>query len=87
MSTAAQRAAELRALADQHEAIGGLEETHEAALDAYRADPSEENKTAYAAASMALRDARQEARGSGVMVASSEPGSVTIGAATVRKGS
>ena len=82
---ASERAAQLRALADQHEAMGELEDALDEALTAYRADPNEETKAAHAAASHALRAARAEARSSGVMVASTEPGSVTIGAPTVGK--
>jgi hypothetical protein len=77
--SSSQRAAELRALADQHDTIGGLEETHAAAVEAYRADPSDTTKAAYAEASDALRAGRQELRSSGLMVGSSELGSVTIG--------
>ncbi|OLT13028.1 hypothetical protein BJF79_03775 [Actinomadura sp. CNU-125] len=82
---ASERAAQLRTLADQHEAMGALEVALDEALAAYRAAPSEETKNAYTKASENLRAARVEARGSGVMVASGEPGSVTIGAPKVGK--
>lgn len=83
--SASERAAELRALADQHESLGQLEADLDAAVGAYRADPTEETKAAYRAASEVLASARQEIRSSSVMVAASEPGSVTVGASTVRK--
>ncbi|HEY7274308.1 MAG TPA: hypothetical protein VH502_16365 [Actinoplanes sp.] len=86
MSTAAERAAELRALADQHEVIGGLEETLNEAAEAYRADPSEANKAAYAEASGALRDARQNLREAAVTVAPATAGSTTISGAGVGGG-
>jgi hypothetical protein len=78
MSTAAERAAELRALADQHEQVGGLEDALTEALDAYRADPSDASKQAYADAAAALRDARRQVRESAVTVAPATPGSTTI---------
>lgn len=85
MSSASERAAELRALADQYEAVGGIEEQQADAVTAYRANPSEETKAAYTQASEALRAARQDSRSGSVMVAPNEPGSVTIGAQTVKK--
>lgn len=79
MSASSERAAQLRELADHHEAIGLLEEEVDAAVEAYRADTSDpELKAAYRASQDALAAARQEARGSGLLVASNEPGSVTI---------
>ncbi len=81
--SSSQRAAELRALADQHDTLGGLEDAHEAAVEAYRADPSDDTKQAYNDASEALRANRKDIRSSGLIVGSSEPGSVTIGAASV----
>ena len=81
--SASQRAAELRELADQHDTLGALEDAHAAALEAYRADPNETTKQAYTDASEALREGRKDIRSSGLLVGSSEPGSVTIGAASV----
>lgn len=83
--TASERAAELRALADQHDALGELEDALTDALDAYRADPDDDTKQAYTEASEALRAARAEVRGSGLMVASNEPGSTAIGAPVIGK--
>lgn len=74
-----ERAAELRALADQHDSLATLETDLENTVTAYREDPTEETRQAYAEASLALREARKEIRSSGLMVASSEPGSVAIG--------
>lgn len=81
--SSSERAAELRALADQHDTLGALEDAHAAAVEAYRADPNEGTKQAYTDASEALRANRQAIRSSGLIVGSSEPGSVTIGAAPV----
>lgn len=79
MTTSSERAAQLRALADQHEAIGALEETADRAAQAYRSDTSDLGlKAAYRAAQDALAAARHESRSSGLLVASGEPGSVTI---------
>jgi siroheme synthase (precorrin-2 oxidase/ferrochelatase) len=81
------RAAELRALADNLDRIGELEETAAQAKAAYRDDPtSEEAKAAHQEAAAALNSARAEARGSRVMVASTEPGSVAVSVSTVAAG-
>lgn len=86
MSASADRAAQLRALADQHETIGALEEAADAAVEAYRADTSDPAlKTTYRASQEALAAARQESRSSGLMVGSAEPGSVTIQPASAGK--
>jgi len=81
MTTSADQAAALRRLADDLEALGGLEESHAAAVQAYRDDPSEENKTAYQEASEALRAHRQVVRESPVKAV--EPGGMTITPAAV----
>lgn len=61
--SASERAAQLRAQAEALEAVGGLEDAYEEALDAYREDPTEENKAAYLAAKEAFVAARTESRG------------------------
>lgn len=88
MSSAA-RAAELRELADHFDAIGTLEEAAAQAKATYRDEPGDGDlKAAHNAAAAALRDARAEARSSGLLVAAAEPGSVTIAPQVVRgKGS
>lgn len=59
-----ERAAALRALADQLDGLGGLEQAAAEAKAAYRDDPSETNKAAHRAASAALNAARAESRSS-----------------------
>jgi hypothetical protein len=59
---AAERAAELRAQADNLENLAGLEQAAEAATEKYRKSPTAKNKTAYRAAVEALRAARADAR-------------------------
>ena len=79
------RAAELRALADHYDTIGALEEAAAGAKQALRDAPEDtEAQTAHKAATVALRDARAEGRSSGILVASSEPGSVTIAPAGIQ---
>jgi hypothetical protein len=80
--SASDRAAELRALADQHDELGGLEDALAEAVEAYRDDPTEENREAYTEASEALREARKNMRSS-LLIGSVEPGSVTIGGAGI----
>ena len=86
--SASARAAELRALADQHDTLGGLEDAQAAAVEAYRANPNDDTKQAYTDATAALRAGRKDIRSSGLLVGSAEPGSVTIGvgAATSKAG-
>lgn len=81
--SSSQRAADLRALADQHDAIGALEDAHATAVDAYRTNPTPDTKQAYTDASEALREARAGMRGGEAMAVSAEPGSVTIGASAI----
>jgi hypothetical protein len=59
---AAERAAELRAQADNLENLAGLEQAAEAATEKYRKSPTAKNKAAYREAVEALRAARAEAR-------------------------
>lgn len=56
------RADDLRALADAVEAEERLATEYEAALEAYRVDPSDDNRAAYKAAAQAVVDARQASR-------------------------
>lgn len=56
------RADDLRAQADAIEAEERLAAEYEAAVEAYRADPTEAAKQAYKDAAQALRDARRTAR-------------------------
>lgn len=84
--SSAEKAAQLRALAEQFEGLGTLEEDLESTLASYREDPSEENKAAYEAAKEALRAGRQEIREADVMAVANEPGSSTIGVAPIQAG-
>jgi len=72
------RAARLREMADALDTQDELEAVAREAKVAYAADPNEETKAAHAAAAAALHEARSDARSSGLMVASSSPGSVTV---------
>jgi len=77
------RAAELRALADQLEEIGALEDAAQAAAQEHREAGTEGTRAAYRATQEELRAARKAARESGLMVSSGEPGSVAIQPSTV----
>lgn len=55
-------AAELRRQAEQVERLAELAESMEDKLDAYRDDPSDENRAAYKAAALELTDARRIGR-------------------------
>lgn len=57
------RAAELRAQAEQLDKLAELEHAAASAKTAYAADPSEANRSAHRAAQDALREARWTARG------------------------
>jgi hypothetical protein len=59
---ASDRAAELRAQADNLENLAGLEQAAESATEKYRKSPTAKNKTAYRSAVEALREARAAAR-------------------------
>jgi hypothetical protein len=59
------RADELRAQADAFEAHDVLVSAYEDALASYRADPSDDNRTAYKAAAQAVADDRLRLRGPG----------------------
>lgn len=77
--SSSERAAELRAMADQLEEISALEDNLERARDLHAANPFHEaNKDAYTAAQETLRDARKKHRESSVMVSPAEAGSVAI---------
>lgn len=60
---AADQAKALRALADSFDELAKLETAHDKAVEAYRKDPSDKNKTTYRKTSEALREARAAARG------------------------
>jgi len=59
---AAERAADLRAQADNLEVLSDLEQKAEAATEKYRKTPNTKNKAAHRAAAEALRAARADAR-------------------------
>lgn len=80
------RAAQLRALADDLEKIAKLEAAAANAKAAYRKDPTGRRKAAHRKASAELNEARDAARAAGVMTAANEPGSVTVSPAPVGKG-
>lgn len=88
----ADRAAELRALADQLDATAGHEDEAQEAKAAYRDaldsgddDLIGEAKTRHRAAAQALTEARAETR-KDIIVGSSEPGSATVRVNTVTAG-
>ncbi|MFI6510107.1 hypothetical protein ACIBCT_21085 [Streptosporangium sp. NPDC050855] len=89
----ADRAAELRALADKLDATAGHEDESRTAKEAYRealdsgdADRIAEAKARHHEASKTLAGARSETRDD-VIVGSSEPGSATVRVNTVHVGS
>jgi hypothetical protein len=84
--SSSEKAAQLRALAEQFEGLGTLEDDLSAAVEAYRADPSADNKMVYEDAKLAIRQGRQEIRESAVMAVANEPGSSTVGVAPVQAG-
>jgi hypothetical protein len=69
---AAERAAELRAEADNLETVAGLEATAESATKTYRKTKSAKNKAEYREAVEALRSARATARPTGAAVTTGE---------------
>jgi hypothetical protein len=81
-----EKAAQLRALAEQFEGLGALEDDLSAAVEAYRADPSQDNKVVYEDAKLAIRTGRKEIRESDLMAVANEPGSSTVGVAPVQVG-
>lgn len=71
---------QLRALADQVQERDDLVSRYDEAREAFQADPADEDKkAAYRELAEQLRAARQAVRESGVVLGSSEPGSVTVG--------
>ena len=88
----ADRAAELRALADKLDATAGHEDEAEAAKEAYRealdsgdAERIAEAKARHREAAQTLTEARAETR-QDVIVGSSEPGSATVRVGAVNVG-
>jgi hypothetical protein len=77
MSTTGDRAAELRAQAENLDAIGKLEAKAFDAKRAYAETGDEKAKDKHRAAAQALADAREEQRKTAVLVASGE-GNTTI---------
>jgi hypothetical protein len=84
--SSSEKAAALRALAEQFEGLGELEDDLARTVEAYRADPSAENKQAYEDAKMAIREGRKEIREADVMAVANEPGSSTVGVAPIQTG-
>jgi hypothetical protein len=85
--SSSEKAAQLYALAAQHEALGVVEDAYEAATTAYQEDKSEENKAAFKEAAEKLRASRREIREADVMAVANEPGSSTVGVAPIQAGS